>query len=238
MQRLGLLLSVAGLVLACGSTPEAEAPRPPKAKRGAVQRVKAEPETFIPKRCARRKGECMPPPRWVQRLCDGIYPDVALHMFRPGTPWQRMYMVVRAEPFNASGGMSLLGEKLERHEEVIALRRRRNDGEFQAGDNAGYDVLRWNGACATIHDGDFTKQMPVTRSYAPFEWRRLSLELRLALEAQPPIARTYEARRKACNGRSMGRVAAECEEYDKKLMDEVVSYVRSGAKLPKPGKVP
>jgi hypothetical protein len=80
--------------------------------------------------------------------------------------------------------------------------------------------------------------MPEARVYAPFEWRRLSLELRLALEAQPQIASTYEARRKACNGRSMGRVAADCEEYDKKLMDEVVSYVRSGAKLPKPGKAP
>ncbi|MEI9949384.1 MAG: hypothetical protein WDO74_10475 [Pseudomonadota bacterium] len=114
---------------------------------------------------------CVPPPGWVQRLCEDVYPDVALNMFKPGTRWKRLYMLARAEPFNASGGASLLGDKLERGEEVIALKRRDNDGAMQVGDNAGYDVLRWNGACATIHDGD---------SRAPRPARDRSLEDRMA----------------------------------------------------------
>src|SRR6187399_3087696 len=66
----------------------------------------------IPKKCAKGKSECVPPSGWVKRLCDDVYPDVALHMFKPGTPWKRLYMLARAEPFNASGGASLLGERL------------------------------------------------------------------------------------------------------------------------------
>src|SRR5690606_20314334 len=125
--------------IACGSAPraaapESEAPRheakaPKRAKAKKKKKRKSNAVGFnnkIPTKCSKRKkrGECLPPQHWVDKLCDGIYPDVALHMFRPGTPWQRFYMVARAEPYNASGGMSLLGEKLEYGEEVIALRRR------------------------------------------------------------------------------------------------------------------
>jgi hypothetical protein len=36
----------------------------------------------------------------------------------------------------------------------------------------------------------------------------------------------------------MGRVTAECEEYDKRLVDEVVRHVRTGLALPVPPKLP
>jgi len=171
-------------------------------------------------------------------LCDDIYPDVALHMFRPGTPWMRLYMRANAEPFNASGGMSLMGEKLQRGEEVIALRRRNARSGIQVTDISGFDVLRWNGACATIHDGDFTTRSPDEVLNARVEWQRLGLELRQVLEAQSEISETYKARRKHCRGFAMGRVSAECEEFDRRLVDEIVSYVRSGAKLPDPMRAP
>jgi hypothetical protein len=197
----------------------------------------------IPTRCAKGKkhrNECLPPPGWVNRLCEDVYPDVALHMFKPGTPWKRLYMTARAEPFNASGGSSLLGDKLERGEEVIALKRRsENDGQIQVGDNnAGYDILRWNGACATIHDGDYAEERPSRIVQSKVEWRRLSLPLRQALEAQPSIAAAYEARRKSCHGFSMGRVSADCETNDKLLMEEVVRYIQTGPELPEASRMP
>ncbi len=180
----------------------------------------------------------MPPPGWVRRLCSDVYPEVALHMFRPGTPWKRLYMKANAEPYNASGGASLLGDKLRRGEEVIALHRRAGDSGIQVGDTAGYDILRWNGACATIHDGDFSEEPLRNVVYSKVEWRRLALPVRNLLEAQPDISAAYEARRKACKGQSIGIVAADCERYDQELMDEIVRYVREGGKLPAPTRMP
>ena len=193
----------------------------------------------LPWRCRKSKPPCMPPPTFVKRLCQDVYPDVALHMFRPGTPWRRFYMLHTAEPFNASGGASLLGDKMRRGEEVIALMRRNPRNGVQVSDIAGWDVLRWNGACATIHDGEFSTEPPRGEvNHARVEWRTLGLEQRLALEAKPSFQEIYEARRKACKGITVGRVTAECEEYDKLLADEIVRHVRDGVELPKPKKIP
>jgi hypothetical protein len=230
------------LVVACGSSlsnGEAES----AADEGATkEEVSAAKKPYIPQHCSKNKKhrECLPPQRWVKRLCDDVYPDVALHMFSPGTPWKRLYMLARADPFNASGGASLLGDKLERGEEVIALKRRKGDeAGIQVGnDNAGYDVLRWNGACATIHDGDFGEDRPGRIVQSKVEWRRLGLELRQQLEAQPPIAAAYEARRKSCKGFNLGTVSGECEDNDKLLMQEVVRYIQSGPKLPPASRMP
>lgn len=238
------------LTVACGSSPDkpAQAPRadavaeakPKKSKkrkkRKAKRRVEKPP---FPVRCAKKKGECLPPSEWVDKLCDDIYPDLALHLFGPKTPWKRLYMVARAEPFNASGSVSLVGDPMQPGEEVIAVRRRNDgSGKIQIGDTAGYDVFRWNGACATIHDGDFTTERPATVRHAKIEWRRLGLPLRQALQAEPSIGEVYDARHEKCRGKSMGIVSADCEKYDRMLTDEVVRYVRSGGKLPAPTKVP
>jgi hypothetical protein len=238
--RGAVVLGVALFLAGCGSAPEkpARAPAAARAQPKQSAKVEAPPKAKIPKKCGKKKGECLPPSRWVKRLCDDVYPDVALHMFRPGTPWKRLYMLARAEAFNASGGASLIGEKLEPGEEVIAVRRRKNDGQFQMGNTEGYDVLRWNGACATIHDGDFTTEEPTAVKNSKIEWRTLGLDLRLVLEKQPEIAEAYEARRKSCKGINMGRVSDTCEVDDKRLVDEIVRYVRDGKKLPKPVKAP
>ncbi len=232
------LLFLALLTTACGSAPTTKASSGSEAQTGEDGDASG---PAIPARCARGKkhqAECVPPPGWVVRLCDDVYPDVALHLFSPGTPWKRLYMLASAEPFNASGGASLLGDKLVRGEEVLALRRRNNDGQVQVGDISGYDVLRWNGACATIHDGDYAEDRPSQILQSKLEWRRLGLPLRQQLEAQPAISAAYEARRKACKGRSFGSVSGDCEENDKLLMEEIVRYIQSGPSLPQAARLP
>jgi hypothetical protein len=240
MRQLIVVGLVAWLGVGCGGAQGGAPPNTPGAATNesdsSVQTAAnaASPRAKIPSRCSKRKqrGECLPPEPWVNKLCNDIYPDVALHMFKPGTPWQRFYMLARAEPFNASGGMSLLGDKLEYGEEVIALRRRGSGGEIQIGDQSGYDVLRWNGSCATIHDGDFSTSPPRQVRHSRVEWRKLSVEVRNALEEEPEIQATNAARRRHCRGATMGSVTAECEEYDKRLVEEVVRHVRTGARLP------
>jgi hypothetical protein len=237
---------VLGLVTACGSSVTNGEPSSAADEASAKDDTGADAKSTkprIPTRCAKGKkhnGECVPPPGWVKRLCDDVYPDVALHMFAPGTPWKRMYMLQRAEPVNASGGSSLIGDRMERGEEIIALRRRsENEGEIQVGENnAGYDVLRWNGACATIHDGEYAEDRPSHIVQSKVEWRRIGLPLRQHLEAQPAIAAAYAARSKSCHGFSMGSVSGDCESNDKLLMQEVVRYIQSGPELPEATRMP
>jgi hypothetical protein len=256
MRWIAVLAIVPMLALAgCGSAPEkppetprSEAKAKHKARKGksaksgksrkSKSKRKTEAPPPYPVRCAKKKGECLPPADWVKKLCNDIYPDLALHLFAPSTPWKRLYMTARAEPFNASGGMSLMGDPMRPGEEVIALARREDSGRIQMGDTAGYDVFRWNGACATIHDGDFTTEEPNEVRHANIEWRRLGLPLRLALEAEPSIGEVYETRHSKCRGKSIGKVSRECVEYDGLLTAEVVRYVRNGGKVPKPTKVP
>jgi hypothetical protein len=232
-----LFPSLLSLCVSCGGSPRSAA-HPEVASTEPTAVSSSSSARSLPDRCARGKRECVPPPGWVKRLCDDVYPDVALNMFKPGTRWQRLYMLARAEPFNASGGASLLGDKMERGEEVIALERRDNNGEFQVGDNAGYDVLRWNGACATIHDGDFAREPPHQIAYSKIEWRRLGLDIRKVLEAQPEISAAETARRKACHGFSIGEVTKDCEVYDRRFMDEIIHYVQAGGKIPSPSRLP
>ena len=245
LRRMRTLISYLVLVLvtACGSSVSNGEPGTAADEASAKAEPGADSKPRIPMHCAKGKkhnGECVPPPGWVKRLCDDVYPDVALHMFAPGTPWKRMYMLQRADPVNASGGSSLIGDKMERGEEVIALRRRtENEGEVQVGNNnAGYDVLRWNGACATIHDGEFIADRPSHIVQSKVEWRRIGLPLRQHLEAQPAIAAAYAARSKACHGFSMGSVSGDCESNDKLLMQEVVRYIQSGPELPEATRMP
>jgi len=244
-----LLEALVGLVAvgltACGSAPEPPASdasehdmKPAAGVTDGEPTQQATSQKVLPWRCRKSKPPCMPPPTFVERLCQDVYPDVALHMFAPGTPWRRFYMLHNAEPFNASGGASLLGDKMRRGEEVIALRRRNARGGVEVSDVAGWDVLRWNGACASIHDGEFTLDPPGTIGNARPEWRSLGNELRQSLEADPEFHEVYEARRKSCKGISIGRVSSDCEVYDRKLSDEIVRHVRNGAKLPPPKKIP
>jgi hypothetical protein len=238
-----LLLS---LVVGCGASPERTpaSPAQKQAKSRPAGKAAAKPEPpsedafGLPARCSKKKWPCVPPPKWVAKLCEDVYPDVALHMFAPRSPWQRFYMLQNAEPFNASGGASLMGDKMRRGEEVIALRRHNSRGAFQTSDIGGYDVLRWNGACATVHDGEFQIRPLSDVAHARLEWREIGFPLRQVLETDDGISATYEERRRQCKGISLGRVSADCEDYTKRLVDEVVRYVRDGGRLPKPAKQP
>jgi hypothetical protein len=226
-----LALTIAG----CGGgspAPAANSVPPSHAHRKVVlaSRVQTTPD-----RCASSRGECLPNQNFVRKLCDGVHPDVALYFFRAGSPWQRFYMLAQAKPYNASGGVSLLGELMEYGEEVIALRRHAGTGEIQIGDQTGYDVLRWNGSCATIHDGDFSNTPPRHKGHSRVEWPKLSDETQQALTLDPTVLATYRDRRNQCKGvTNFGLVSLECISSDHRLVEEIVRYVRSSPSIPEP----
>jgi hypothetical protein len=192
----------------------------------------------VPDRCPPGAAECLPPIPWVHKLCDRVHPDIALYFFRAGTPWQRFYMLERAKPYNASGGMSLLGDNMEPGEEVIALRRHNGEGGIQIGDSTGYDVLRWNGSCATIHDGEFSTLPPRRgKGHSRVEWRYLSDDLQRVLSADPDIMASTRDRRRHCQGATIGVVSQECVQSDRRLIEDIVRYVRTSRNLPTPSAI-
>jgi hypothetical protein len=172
-------------------------------------------------------------------LCDGVHPEVALHMFRGGSPWKRIYSRARAPAYNGAGGPSLSDERVEKGEELIALRRNTDGrgssaGEVSIGDTAGYDLLRWNGSCVTMHDGEFSTKAPRRRQHARVEWRWLGEEVRSALQTDGNVKEAYVARRKECKGATFGQVTKKCVEREDLLVAAIVDYVRGGGPLPEP----
>jgi hypothetical protein len=176
----------------------------------------------------------------VKRLCGGFYPDVALTMMGKGTPWQRAYLRVKSvEAWNASGGMSS-AEKIVFEEELLILAHREaNTGGIQvSGAGGSYDVLRWDGTCASLQEEEVALRGSSTPKFAKIPWKNLDEKVRDALTADDKIGKVYAERRRECKGATMGDVSAKCQKADDMLSKVVVDYVRAGGSVPAPAKLP
>jgi hypothetical protein len=215
--------------VACGSEP------PPKAPEAAAVEVayEAKPEEPVPSRCIFRKGACMPPVKWAEKLCQGVYPDLALYMFQEATPWTRFYMRTGLNAVNGWG--PTIAENLVEGEEVLVINYRRQTDAFTVEGSLGtYDVLRWNGSCVTLDVGEVTPKPPRSPKHCRIDWRSLDEQMQNALLKTPELGQIYEARRKACKGASIGEVSDKCESLDHALTKEVTRQVRAQKTLPKP----
>jgi hypothetical protein len=200
-----------------------------------------EPAATVPEACAPGSGadECAPPAAWVKQLCNGVYAEVALLMFRGGTPWRRLYLRGKTRAVNASGGATVDGH-LSRDEEVLVLRQRKGSAsEMQIGDGSGqYDVLRWNGSCVSLEAGEVTARRPRSAGQARIEWRWLGEGMRGALRKDEAVSQAFLARKKECRGATTGTVSKACERLDLKLIERIAAHVRSGPELPPPEEHP
>lgn len=187
----------------------------------------------VPERCIKRKGACLPPVKWAEKLCQDVYPDVALYMFRKGSPWERFYMRTGLNAVNGWG--STIAEDLVRGEEVIPINYRGNkDGFVVQGSEGTFDVLRWNGSCVTLDLAEVTKDQPGAPKVPRIEWRALSEPVQEALMADNRVASAVRSRQKECRGATIGRVTAECERLDRELGSVIARYVRDGGGVPLP----
>ena len=120
---------------------------------------------------------------------------------------------------------------------------------MSVGDTAGYDLLRWNGSCVTLHDGEFSEDAPRRQKHARVEWRWLGDEVQVALRnnglvsvktgwpldiSAVKVGKTDSERRKECKGVTFGRVSKKCVEREDSFVAAIVDYVRSGGPLPAP----
>lgn len=182
---------------------------------------------------------CLPPAPFVERLCNAAYPSVALAMFRKGTPWTRGYLTRNVEAWNVTGPTSTSG-KLIQQEEVLVLRYRgvAPGGMTVSGASGGYDVLRWDGTCATLSGDELTKKTPPEVKFAKVKWKVLEDPIQEALRADAKIEKMDEERRKECRSTSSEGAAARCEKVDQRLSAAVASYLRRGGSIPSPERLP
>jgi hypothetical protein len=241
------------LPLACGGAKKnAEEPEPEGKAEGTKEGATADTEggeakpteaeaqqQGIPTECASSGEICTPPKAFVDRLCQDVYPNVALTMFRQGTPWTRGYLTRKTEAWNASGGASVAGF-LEFDEEVILLKHRAapKGGMQVSGAGGGYEALRWNGACVTLSGEEITLRPPPAAKHPPVEWKWLDEGMREALRNDSEVNEAYQTQRKECKGVTIGTVSDKCVKAVDKLSKLIVGFVRKGGELPKPEQVP
>jgi len=192
----------------------------------------------IPTTCVDQHGTCVPPRAFVDRLCQGSFPGVALVMFEKSSPWKRGYMRAEVEPVNASGGMTGEGKLLPGEEVLIVRVRAQPAGGMQVTGAGGWDVLRWDGTCATVSEGEMGFEQNGHLKAAVVTFRYLDEPIREALRTNAAVDEAYQNRRRHCKGATMGEVSQECEKWDRKLTEAVVATVRGGIELPTPEKLP
>ncbi len=218
------------------ATTEATAEPTPSPK--ASSAPKEEPVSDdVPLTCESQGKLCLPKPGFAKRLCQNVYPDVALAWFRKGTPFSRGYLRGAVDAWNASGGVSS-GDKLVFDEEVIVLFERKNKTGIEvSGASGGYDVLRWDGSCATLSGEEMTFSVPPEPKTAKIEWRYIGEAVQNALLADEKIAKLNKQRRDECKGATMGDVSKKCVTAVDGLGKAITSYVRNGGDIPAPAKL-
>jgi len=243
--------TLAALALGCGnSTPTPKEPDPSEstsaapADSSAPDAVVAAPKeeaVAVPTSCA-NPGEkvCVMPEAFVKKLCADFYPDLALALFAPGSPWTRAYVNIKeADAWNSRSGPAS-DAKLKYDEEVIIVSEQKPDlkGMSVSGATSSYDFIRWDGTCASLTASEMSLNKPPKPGAPTIPWRSLEEPTKEALSKDEKFAKLVNDRRKECKGASMGSVSDKCEKADKLLNAAIVEMIRKGVEIPKPAKVP
>jgi hypothetical protein len=176
----------------------------------------------------------------VRRLCQGAFTGVAFHLLEKRSPFSRGYIRVReVHAVNALGGPSS-DAKLLFGEEVLILTRTSDggSGQMQVSGMGGYDVLRWDGTCANLADGELALRPPVTPRAAPLEWRYIDENIQEALLRDKAVHSARQEQRKHCHGVTLGTRSAACVKADEQLNARIILAVRGGLELPPLASVP
>lgn len=243
-----VLTPVALLALGCsGGQAEPAAPEaapaestPAPAEEAASEEDAAGPVS-IPTTCHDGSDPCTADPKWVKRLCQDVYPAVALYLNSPASPFTRGYLSRKTKAVNASGGATSGDEWLKFDEQVVLLYHRKANlgGMSVSGAEGGFDAIRWDGGCVTLDGSEVRMEKPPEPLQANIDWRYLGEDVQEALKAVPSVRDAYVARKQECKGAYSGDVSKECEKKDVALRKAIVKAVQSGeAKLPVPARRP
>ena len=102
----------------------------------------------------------------------------------------------------------------------------------------GWLVLRWDGNCYSLEDGELTEKHPPSAKSGPLPFRHYEPATKDALLKDAKILAAYKKRDKECKGAISGEVTRACENADTALSVAIVSEIRGGLTLPLPAKLP
>lgn len=161
-------------------------------------------------------------------------------MMGPKQPWTHRY--VRAKEAQAVNPINeRVGEvPLTFGEEIIILRYKTGatNGGMQVSGTERYEVLRWDGSCATLQDGEFVDAIPKQQlRYVAPTWQHLGEKYRAALMESSQVAEAEEAKTAACKGFGLGR-PPKCYKAIEDLNRAVAEVVHDGFELPLPESIP
>lgn len=200
--------------------------------------VAASVSAGLPTTCASGATPCVPEGSFVRRLCNGAFPDVGLALFAKGTPWKRVAMRGDVDGWNADGGASPRARLLFEEEVLVLRRRAAATSGVIVGSGGGYLVMRWDGHCYTLDDGEITEKVSSKPKAAPLPFRFYSDATKTALLKSPKVLAAYQRRGRECKGALSGTVSRACEQADAALSAAVVAEVRAGLEVPVPERLP
>ena len=247
------VLSTCVLVLACGagvsrqsahvlSDPQTQRPPKKRAQRPILGTESEQPllQAELPRNCMRGETACYPPVEFVRALCKKKYPGVAITMFEKSAPWKHAFVRVKdVAPINSFGGSTSFS-RLEFLEEVLLLREREIKQRQMIVDIPNsYDVLRFDGSCATLAEDEFMTKKPYVRPrYAPIIWQQIDARIRQALIQNPKIDQAAEAQTLACRGSFLAGGGEPCKDATQQLARAIVAVLSEGTQLPPPSNLP
>jgi hypothetical protein len=194
-------------------------------------------ERVLPTDCASDGELCTPPADFARRLCQTSTPDLALTLFRKGTPWTRAYLRGDMEAWYVAEGARRPSspKQLRYAEEVIVVHSRAQPkGGVQISGMDSYDVYRWDGTCVSVMAGELSFRPPATPDVAPIAWKRLDDAVQEALEKSKKIAFRNMKRREACREGDADR----CEQAVEMLSRMIAEHLREGGEVPAPRRLP
>ncbi len=185
----------------------------------------------FPTRCAKSGAtSCTPTKKTIKRLCKKKSQEVALRMFKPGTPWKRLHIRNNIET-RYSKNRYAKTQLLRTAEEVLVLvDRTKAKGGMTVSGYGNYDVIRFNGHCTTVMAGDLFQFRPTVADYAPMNWKRMKRATRKALLTSKGITWRADRRKDIC--KSYGKRSLECEGAKLDLSRVVAERLHKGHKIP------
>lgn len=196
----------------------------------------------FPTACApggKKDDVCAVPPAFAKHLCSAPNASsLALALYARTSPWLRAYLARDTEAWDPSGSAVGAGAtQLLRDEEVLilAFHPPANTGGMQvSGANGTYDVVRWDGTCASLNADELRKWLPPEPGYAGIPWRKLDDGTQQKLLEDGRIALKEGEMKKACKGLSRNQTNPACDKAQKSLSKAVVNYIRNGGVVPTP----
>jgi hypothetical protein len=200
------------------------------------------PPADLPHLCTGAGRDCYPPEDFVGLLCQEKYSGVAIKMFDKSAPWQHGYLKVKdVAAVNSHGGPNA-NTRLEWLEEVVVLRLRPNKYRQMVADMPqSYDVLRFDGTCATLAEDEFTARrppLPYLPRYAPFVWVQIDAAIRRALSQDMKVEKARLNQTELCHGTLLTGGSGACREATQQLARAILSAINSGSTIPLPDQLP